>query len=720
MSFFDELKRRNVIRIAIAYVVVAWLLIQVAETIFPLFGFGDAPARAIVIVMAIGFVPALVLAWVFEITPQGLKRDVDVDHNLSIARGTGKRFDRIILVALAVAVAYFAFDKFVLDPERDQANLVVARKEARSHALVESYGDRSIAVLPFVDMSPEKDQEYMSDGIAEELLNLLARVPKLRVISRSSAFAFKGKDIDIPTVAKKLNVAYVLEGSVRKAGQQLRITAQLIEAGTDTHLWSETYDRRLENVFDIQDEISASIIESLKLELLPADYPEGSENITNSDAYNAYLIGLERMGLRTQADLEAGRTQFEKAIEIDQDFAAAHVQLAHTLLLLEIRLYGGMGVESDEADAIIAEHLDIAQRLAPKLPEMFGVRGYHHYRRERDTEALEFFDRAIALNPNYALAYNWRADLARYDDRFLDMLEDREKAYSLDPMSLQISVDLAGEYRNFWRPDDAERVINRMFDLLPDHPLVYRAAALNMGMHGRAADAQLINDKGVIAHPDNAFLKRTQPIGLYYMGFFNELEALDSDHLMFSAYLIQGHFEKAKAFVDNIKKEGDRASLAYERTYYRTVGGVDDIASLAEAVGRSIEYRETNSKAWKRRCDTKMIYDMRVTQHKDTDAIISMLAECDRILEKRLIAGYICPCDLERLVMYTILDQRFDDAIERADQWMDSGYSTPDLPSNPIFKLLSERAEYQGLLDRNAEQILRQRQMYLAAKGSAT
>ncbi len=717
MSFFNELKRRNVIRIAIAYVVVAWLLIQVAETIFPLFGFGDAPARIVVIVLAIGFVPALILAWVFEITPEGLRREADVDRNLSITQATGKKFDRIILVVLALALSYFAFDKFVLDPTRDQSIVDAARKEGRTEALVESYGNKSIAVLPFVDMSQDKDQEYMSDGIAEELLNLLARIPELRVISRSSAFAFKGKDIDIPTVARKLNVAYVLEGSVRKAGEQLRITAQLIEAGSDTHLWSETYDRKLENIFEIQDEISASIIDSLRVKLLAEDRA-GSEHTASSDAYNAYLIGLERMGLRTREDLEAALTQFEKAVEIDEQFAPAHVQLAHTLLLLESRLYGGEGVALDEADGIIVEHLDIARHLAPNLPEMFGVQGYHHWLRERDAAALESLDRAISLKPNYALAYNWRADIARYEGRFLDMLADREKAYSLDPMSLEISTDLAGEYRDFWRPKDADRVINRMFDLHPDHPLVYWAAGYNLGKHGRAAEALLNNEKGMAAHPDNTLLEDTLPIGLFFMGLFDELEGHDSDSFKFRAYLIQGHFEKAKALIDKHQMRSSSTWLYFERMYYRRAGGEHGLANLADAVRRTIEHQDSRDIAWRQRCETSLIYDLRITGHEDVDAIDSMLAECGRRYEERLKAGYICPCDLEQLVMYTILDKRFDDAVERADQWMASGWSTPDLPSNQIFKLLSDRPEYQDLLDRNAEQIERQRKMYLAAKGN--
>ena len=203
MSFLNELKRRNVLRVGAAYIVSSWLLIQVAETIFPLFGYGDTPARLVVMVLTIAFIPSMIFAWVFEITPEGLKRDSDVVREQSITQVTGKKLDRIILVVLALALAYFAFDKFVLDPVRDAELVEETAQQTRTDVLVESYGDLSIAVLPFVNMSSDPEQEYFSDGISEELLNLLSKIPELRVISRSSSFAFKGEKTDIPTVAKK-------------------------------------------------------------------------------------------------------------------------------------------------------------------------------------------------------------------------------------------------------------------------------------------------------------------------------------------------------------------------------------------------------------------------------------------------------------------------------------------------------------------------------------
>ena len=312
LAFLVELRRRNVLRVAAAYLVAAWLLVQVAATLLPLFGFGEGAVLPVVVLLAVGFVPALVFSWAFEITPEGLKRERDVDRERSIVAHTGRKIDRIIMVVLSLALGYFVFDRFVLSPSREAAGVQSARQEGRSEALVESYGDRSIAVLPFVDMSPGHDQEYLSDGIAEELLNLLAKIPELRVISRSSAFSFKDRNLKIPKIARQLNVAHILEGSVRRDGNRVRITAQLIDARSDTHLWSETYDRTMGDIFAVQDEVAAAVVEQLKLKLLGAT---PTARVVNPEAYalemKARFLGREGSNatLEQSVDFPSWRSQ---------------------------------------------------------------------------------------------------------------------------------------------------------------------------------------------------------------------------------------------------------------------------------------------------------------------------------------------------------------------------------------------------------------------------
>jgi TolB-like protein len=240
LSLFNELKRRNVFKVTIAYVVMAWLVMQVADVIL---NNVEAPGwvfHVILLLLGIGLLFAIFFAWAYELTPEGIKKEKDVDRTQSITKKTGRKLDFTIIGVMALAITYFTYDKFVLSASRDAA-LVEATTQTVSEQVaseeVSAESDNSIAVLPFINMSSDEEQEYFSDGLSEELLNLLAKIPELRVTSRSSAFAFKGEKIDIQEVAKKLNVAHILEGSVRKAGNQVRITAQLIETSSDTHLW---------------------------------------------------------------------------------------------------------------------------------------------------------------------------------------------------------------------------------------------------------------------------------------------------------------------------------------------------------------------------------------------------------------------------------------------------------------------------------------------------
>jgi TolB-like protein/Tfp pilus assembly protein PilF len=489
MSFFNELKRRNVIRVAMAYVVAAWLIIQVVETILPAYGLGDAAIRLVVTLLAVAFIPTLVFSWVFEFTPEGLRREVDAVHEHSITRYTGKKLDRIIMVLLALALGYFAFDKFALEPARDAELVEETAQQVRSDVLVESYGDKSIAVLPFVNMSSEPEQEYFSDGISEELLNLLAKIPDLRVISRSSAFSFKGKNFDSPTIAAQLNVAHILEGSVRKAGNQVRITAQLIEARSDTHLWSETYDRDLDDIFAVQDEISAAIIGALK-ERLRLQFEAAPRVIAaaSTEAHDAYLRGRYLMAQRTQATIEGAVREFEKAIEIDPDYARAHAELAIATLFLNRGAYGDIPLP--EAISRAAPHARQAMALDPNLAEAHASTGQLWFLQQNPEEALAHYEKATQINPNYAIAYNWIAlvlhkDIGHYAESFAAI----ETAVRLDPLSISTRYNYIAHLINRSRFAEADRELEKLAAIAPDW--YARLYAIRMSLGGKWATAVL-------------------------------------------------------------------------------------------------------------------------------------------------------------------------------------------------------------------------------------
>jgi len=432
MSLFNELKRRNVIRVAVGYIVTAWLVIQVVETIFPAFGFGDAAIRVVVIFFAAAFVPVLILSWVFEWTPQGFRKDSAVVHAQPARASAQKAFDRVVMVILALAVGFFAFDKFVLDPARDAEKFETAREEGRTEAVINAYGDKSIAVIPFVNLSSDPEQAFFADGVAEEVLNLLARIPELRVISRSSSFTFRGDGVEIPEIAKRLNVAHILEGSVRKAGNRIRITAQLIEADSDTHLWSETFDRDLDDIFAIQDEIAEKIVENLHVELVGS-----MPNSRRTDPV-ALALTVQARQIFYESFVENFDEPFgdrmaallDKALEIDPEYTPAMAWYAYAnwmrrgegLITLdeEIRLFDKLAARTlaiDPEQATILQlqawtetfvNVDIekaaglyerALRSAPNDSEVLRHVGRFAYVIERYDESLWILERAVALDP---------------------------------------------------------------------------------------------------------------------------------------------------------------------------------------------------------------------------------------------------------------------------------------------------------------------------------
>jgi adenylate cyclase len=394
MFVIDELKRRNVFRVGIAYLATGWLLIQLVETLFPIFGLPDAKIRLVVILLTIGLPIVLVFSWLYELTPDGLKRDKDVDRSVSQTHHTGKKMDRAIMVVLALAIGYFAFDKFVLDPARDATLEESIEERVRDEMLVGSYGDKSIAVLPFVNMSDDANNEYFSDGISEEVLNLLAEVSQLRVISRSSAFSFRDRDMTVPAIAEQLNVGHVLEGSVRKVGNTVRITAQLIEAHTDTHLWSETYDRKLDDVFAVQDEIAAVVVEKLKVTLL-GDAPQARP--TNPEAYELYLQARHVGRQQTIQGLEHAEELFKKSLAIDPNYAQSWIGLG---ILYTNQVFAG-SLSADEGFRLAQEVTEKVLELDPYSAAAYEGLSWLANKRDNDlSKAASYLQRALELGPN--------------------------------------------------------------------------------------------------------------------------------------------------------------------------------------------------------------------------------------------------------------------------------------------------------------------------------
>lgn len=434
MNFIGELRRRNVIRMAGLYLVGAWLVTQVAATVLPLFGAPDWLARSVVILLAIGFVPALVFAWVFELTQGGVTRDSEVEPSASSAPQTAKRLDRIMILVLMLALGYFAVDKFVLTAE--QVAVATSPESARGKvptAAIPVQQQVSIAVLPFVNMSDEASNQYFSDGISEELLNVLARLDGFEVASRTSSFAFRNGELGAARIAQRLKVNYLLEGSVRKSGKRVRITAQLVDAGRERQVWSETYDREMTDIFAVQDQIANAIARALQGSLSPQAVPAivVPPATRNTVAYEIYLQARELFVARSHLD-ESVRL-YEKAIALDPAFARAWDGLAAAAVVAES--WGATGRNYLE---IARESAQRALQLDPSLARPWAVLGMVEIEQQPiDWEkSLALMDRSLARDPKNPTVLLWRSNVFTRLGYFDRALADQARCIALDPAYL--------------------------------------------------------------------------------------------------------------------------------------------------------------------------------------------------------------------------------------------------------------------------------------------
>ena len=478
-NFFAELKRRNVIRMAGLYLVGAWLLTQVASTVLPMFGAPEWLPRSIVILLAIGFIPALILSWVFELTPAGLKRDEDVRPEESIAPQTARRLNRLIISVLVLALGYFAVDKFVLAPRR-----AVVPNDSRSA------DTKSIAVLPFVNMSSDKEQDYFSDGLSEELLNQLAQMSQLRVIARTSSFAFKGKEADVATIARALNVANILEGSVRKSATTLRITAQLIRASDSSHLWSQTYDRAVTDVFKVQDEIARDVVSALKVKLLPTQELPKTPRTSNPEAYQQYLQGRYYLNRFSIADLEKARAFLERACLLDPKFPLAWAALSQ-VWALETGWSDKLTRAQFSADLARArETADRALELDPDLPEALTARFAIQFLYDFDWKgAAETIKRAQALAPSDPVILISAAQSAAIFGDYTGAVDLARQAVALDPVNAQVRVYLANALLQAGRPAESRAEYEHVADLNPSTPWAFAGQGMTYVVEGKNAEA---------------------------------------------------------------------------------------------------------------------------------------------------------------------------------------------------------------------------------------
>ncbi len=543
--------------------VTVWLVIQIADTIFPYIGFSKSLVAIVIGIAAVGFIPFLIFAWLFEFTPEGLKREKDVRRSASLTRASNRKMDITIIIVLVTGLSYFIYDKFVLDPERDAVMLETAMKTAAEHAKQQALEkiDNSVAVLPFVNMSSDPEQEYFSDGLSEELLNLLARIPELRVAARTSSFSFKGEKIDIPSVADRLNVSYVLEGSVRKGGDQVRITAQLIRGRDGYHLWSETYDRTLSDIFAVQDEIAGAVVESLKLKLL-GDQPRARK--TDPNAYAFYLQGRYYNDRRDQQNWDKSVVGYRRALEIDPDYAEAWAGLSITLA--QQASWGIIDLDEGMKEARSAVQRSL--ELDDTVPEAYTSLGWIHMVYEWDWHgADESYQTSVRLAPSNAMALSASAVLAFTLGRMDESLALNRRAIELDPLRQAGHANLGLVQLHAGYLDEATTSYRHLLELNPHYP----------GAHMRLGQILLLQERpeealDMIMNDSDAWWRDyALTLALYSLGRDAEADQALAD---FIAEHPDGPFQTAEIYA--WRGETDQAFEWLERAYDERDSGLHE------------------------------------------------------------------------------------------------------------------------------------------------
>jgi TolB-like protein/Tfp pilus assembly protein PilF len=548
-SILGELKRRNVFRVATVYMVGGWVLMQIADILFSLLSVPDGSMRLVFGILLLGFPVAVIFAWVYELTPEGLKRATEVDPNASITPDTGRKLDRVIIAALGVAVVVLLVDKFFLAPELPTEATTQAPAEVRREIVPSAEVlAASIAVLPFADMSAGADHEYFGDGIAEELLNLLAKIPDLKVAGRTSSFAFKGDNQDLRIIGEQLDVATVLEGSVRRAGDKVRVTAQLVSANDGFHLWSESYDREFDDVFAIQDDIAGRVVDALKVTLLgEAPAPAPVRRTENMQAYENVLRARQLFDGAKVADVWQAIELADEAIRLDPDYAMAHAALGTSLLAQESI---GIGEGPQTLERALAA-ADRAIELDPQLSLAWALKGeLLSWSFEPDEDVAVAFERALAINPNDATALRGYGLVRARQGHVDEAREHMVRAQTIDPLSSWVNWDLGAFYQATREFDKALATYEHMREVDPRSPNGYYGAAQTYASMGNLAQGAVWNLKAFEIDPNDHELPLDAADRFVEMGLAGEAleqieiaEAMVADSPTTSAYWGRIYYE---------------------------------------------------------------------------------------------------------------------------------------------------------------------------------
>ena len=682
------------VRVALAYVTMSWLVLQLVDVIL---NNVDAPAwmfQMILLLLGIGFLIAIFFSWAFELTPEGLKREQEIDRSESITNQTGRKLDRMIIVALVLALGYFVFDKFAPSTTDDAERSSIASGQPLAPGDTGQPGTaterKSIAVLPFTNMSGDQANEPFTLGIHDDLLTHLSRIKSLKTTSRTSVLQYRDTTKTIPQIAAELGVGSILEGGIQRSGNRVRINLQLINAETDEHLWAEIYDRELtaENLFAVQGEIATEVVKSLRATLLPEEQAALDKTPTQSmAAYDLYLLGRHHWQLRTAESIEKARDYFAAAIDEDPQYVLALSGLADSYALLDD--YGNM--EGGEAQALAQQAIDRAMALDDSVSEVWASQGLVYLGQEKNSEAEKALGRAIELDEQNFSAWLWYANamgrIRRYDEQLVAL----QTAYALEPMYRPVNNNLAYVYQRRGDFARSRQHLVRVDELEDENPTRYKEVIANTWYWSGELVNNIVESRKILAiDPGNVDAMEWLADSYLILEDIEESErwaeevaAINQFNITaYNRHLASGEFDQAIELIeDKLQLAGERRDLGYIFSLFRAayMGGQIETARsyLSEYLGHLGGRAEIHPQDFEQRGNL-LIADFLI-RHGNESANepghgSEMLDEILAVLTNLNTQGFVHPLTYYGLAMARTMSGDYELALEALDEAVERGY----------------------------------------------
>ena len=676
MSFFAELKRRNVFRVAIAYVVVAWVIAQVTELALDSFGTPDWVMKTVLLLLVMGFPMAVFFAWAFELTPEGIKKEKDIDRSESITHNTGRKLDYIIIGVLVLAIGILLTDRFPGDDEVDAP----------------AANEKSIAVLPFVNISSDEEQEYFSDGITEEILNSLATVKELKVAGRTSSFAFKGKNDDLRKIGDLLGVEHILEGSVRKSGSTVRVTAQLIQVEDGFHLWSETYERELTDIFAIQDEIAAEILKQLKARLLDEEQPLLVVQRTDPEVYDLYLLAKQRLYNRTLPTIENAAELLDQAIAIDPKYAPAYAQRAIATLLLAKRSFGS--IPDDEANEQAKRFIETALEIDPQQAEAWAALGlYHKDRPSEIDQAIDALVKALSINPNLMNASHWLQLALSESGDLRGSMQILEHMMQKDPLHSSGFSSAVQAHDRMGQKEKAQALIDQFRSYGTNVTSLLLADASHHLINGSAVDGLRLAEQAYKLAPANAVTHFWVTVGLLTTQQVARISEDGIGYFKVDALDALGHRDDAFDLAFDLARRGlpNNLYVLYNRAD-RSQDLIDYIDERWPTLDAVAAEHPSGENGYRVMAELALAY----SRTGDTDRFDDALLRLEQAMTSLSDQGTDNFIFMYQKAEFLTLAGRHDAAITKLEQVIDRGYQgfAPIATVSPIFGPLRDNPRF--------------------------